>query len=90
MVDRLIVNDVSPFTTGYQMQAVPYLLTVMKNSKLPENVSLSVARYQVNKQMADPKICVGMRGFFLLNLVMKDSKRLSILNVLGSFEGSCI
>lgn len=74
LVDKLVVVDMSPFSIGSEMLAAPAIMTVLKNVKMPENVSLAEARRQVGAQLAYSPICSGLKAFLLTNLAQKDQR----------------
>lgn len=69
MINKVIVVDISPITTGAQMERGPGILDVLKSVQMPKNVPRVVARRDVGRQLSKSSICHGLELFLLMNLI---------------------
>lgn len=78
LVERLIVADISPITRN-NLETMPQILAALEGANLPENVTLSQARKDVDKQLAKTIDNQFVRQFLLTNLVQSDDGKKFVL-----------
>ncbi|CAH1994444.1 unnamed protein product [Acanthoscelides obtectus] len=73
LVDRLIVEDISPITTSPNLDSMPSLFQAMEGVTLPSSIPMSQARAMVDEQLTKYIFNKPLRAFLLTNLVATDS-----------------
>ncbi|KAK9874452.1 hypothetical protein WA026_002791 [Henosepilachna vigintioctopunctata] len=69
LVEKLIVVDISPISTSPDISTLPVYMNALKSLNIPNNIPLSTARTNADKQLAERGVSSkGLRAFLLTNL----------------------
>ncbi|KAF5280727.1 hypothetical protein FQA39_LY18010 [Lamprigera yunnana] len=71
LVDKLIIEDMSPTTTSRGLKTMPMIFTALQNVHVKAQTSMSTARLDADMQLAHTISDKGLRSFLLTNLVQK-------------------
>lgn len=87
LVQKLIVADISPITTSFNLKRMTQILIALRKMKLPKNMSLLQAKRLVSEHLMPLVKSKALTAFLLTNLVQKsDGRYIRCKIVLLSFE----
>lgn len=74
LIDKLIIADISP-VKDTNFGSTPTFFNILQSVQFPKNVTISQARTEIDKQLAQQVDDKGIRAFLLTNLVQKEDGR---------------